>query len=588
MCLGLAVILRDITGFRTLQLYIGRHFDRATAMQLHPQAKRLPFAHQGPFVTTGDGGVLCFDDKHAHHSVDEGVTWESHPLFAEEAPFQPSTERALLRTRDGTIIAGWINLAEKQHAPDFRWGGPVSDYAQWILPLYVSLSHDEGRTWDQPQCLNRPWCGCVHSMIQTRSGRIVLVGQAVSPKWRHTTVMFLSDDEGKTWQRGSVLDIGAGFHDHAGSCEATVIQRTDDSLYMLLRNETGFLTESISTDDGLTWSDQKLSALPSVMCCAQMRTLSDGTVALLWNPPPRYDPAEPVSRDELAFARSRDGGKTWEPRVIVAADYSRIRELPEYIRASYPYLYERRPGELWITTMYGDVRIKIDPEKITQGSIPLPPTVVLFGDSTTARRPAEVKSVYAVHLQEKLIAAGLDHVVANRGIPGHNTGHAIARFESDVLSLKPALVVIQFGLNDAAINLNDDPPATGPRVSKKIYLANLQHMIEALKERQIPVVLMTPNRMYWSPLLRELYGKPPYDVNNPESFNELHLDSYVAGVRELAATLSVPLIDINQAYLDSDNPRQFLLERCMQHPNDEGHKLIADQLAPVVIELLKS
>ncbi len=94
--------------------------------------------------------------------------------------------------------------------------------------------------------------------------------------------MFVSDDEGATWQRSNVLDNGVGRHDHAGSCESTVIQRPDDSLYLLLRNESGFLTESISTDDGLTWSEQKQTAIPSVTCCAQMNTLADGTVTLLW------------------------------------------------------------------------------------------------------------------------------------------------------------------------------------------------------------------------------------------------------------------------------------------------------------------
>ena len=59
-------------------------------------------------------------------------------------------------------------------------------------------------------------------------------------------------------------------------------------------------------------------------------------------------------------------------------------------------------------------------------------------------------------------------------------------------------------------------------------------------------------------------------------------------MRDLAAREDVPLIDVNQAYLDSGDPRQFLLTRCMQHPNDAGHKLIADLLAPVVINLLQA
>lgn len=556
-------------------------------MHLHPAAHVLPFAHQGPFVTTGDGGVLCFDAQHAHVSRDEGNTWTSHPFVSDPARFKPSTENALLRTATGTVIAAWINLVEKQFATGWQWGGGPEIYAQWILPLYVSRSLDDGQTWEEPILINRPWCGCVHSMIQTHSGRIVLVGQEIIPEWRHATVMFLSDDEGCTWQRSNVLDIGVGQHDHAGCCEATVIQRRDDSLYLLLRNESVFLYEAVSHDDGLTWVDLKPTTIPSVTCCPQLKTLTDGTVALLWNAPPRYDPAERVSRDELSLMLSHDDGASWAAPVVIAADYNRVRDLPDYIRASYPYLYERRPGELWITTMYGDVRIKLDPAQLKAGVVPLPSMVVLFGDSTTARRPAEVKTVYAQRLQQKLIAAGLNHVVANRGIPANNTDHAMARFESDVLALNPVLVVIQFGLNDAAVDVWKDPPPDGPRVPKERYISNLRFMVQALRARGINVILMTSNRMYWSPLLLERYSKPPYDPNDPESFNRLHLDGFVAAVRALAVEEGIPLVDINQAYLDSGNPRQFLLTRCMQHPSDAGHELVADLLTPVVIEQLK-
>ena len=29
-------------------------------------------------------------------------------------------------------------------------------------------------------------------------------------------------------------------------------------------------------------------------------------------------------------------------------------------RQSYPYLYERQPGELWITTMQGGIRLQLE------------------------------------------------------------------------------------------------------------------------------------------------------------------------------------------------------------------------------------
>ena len=46
---------------------------------------------------------------------------------------------------------------------------------------------------------------------------------------------------------------------------------------------------------------------------------------------------------------SADDGKTWtEPAVIARAKKGWI---------AYPYLFEARPGELWITTMQGGLRV---------------------------------------------------------------------------------------------------------------------------------------------------------------------------------------------------------------------------------------
>ena len=39
-------------------------------------AKPLPTKQQGPFITTGDGGILCVDAQNAWHSSDEGKTWK--------------------------------------------------------------------------------------------------------------------------------------------------------------------------------------------------------------------------------------------------------------------------------------------------------------------------------------------------------------------------------------------------------------------------------------------------------------------------------------------------------------------------------
>ena len=561
---------------------------RDRAPTLHPRAVPLPFAQQGPFVTTGDGGVLCVDARHALQSRDEGRTWTTTPIFRDERKHRISSERALLRTRAGIVIAAWMNVQELTSPPGWNWGAPDADWRGFVLPIYVCRSLDDGKTWEEPIFLNKPWCGCIHSLIETKRGRIVLVGQEIIPAWRHATVVFVSDDQGRTWQRSNVLDIGQGRHDHAGSIEGTVIERQDGSLYQLLRTETGWLYEAVSHNGGLLWEDFQRSQLKSVTCCAQLARLADGRIALLWNHPPRHRPGSGSSREELSLAFSSDECATWSPPQVIAASYGAGG------RVSYPYLYERKPGELWITTMQGGLRIKLNVADVRRGEIPIhkPPVVpppqpggiVMFGDSTTAERPGAVEKVYADRVRAALSGSGSTPSVHNAGVPSNTTKNARSRFARDVLAHKPRVVVIQFGINDAAVDVWKDPPATASRVPLTEYEQNLRWMITALRERQAKPVLMTTNPTRWTSKLRDLYGRPPYRPDEPDGFDAPVLARYNEAVRKLAAELAVPLVDVHEAFT-AKNADKLLLDGL--HPNDAGHQLIADLLLPILRDQLR-
>jgi sialidase-1 len=555
---------------------------------LHPKATPLPFAHQGPFVTTADGGVLALDAKNALRSLDEGITWTSTPVFANPASYNISNERALLRTRDGVIIAAWMNGAERKAPKNWNWGGKDADWHDFVLPTYACRSLDDGKTWEAPVKLSQPWCGCVHSMIELQSGRIVLVGQEIIPEWRHATVMFVSDDKGKSWQRGDLLDYGVGHHDHAGSIEGTVIERKDGSLYLLLRTESGRLYEATSRD-GLKWEGLRPSSIKSVTCCAQMARLADGRIALLWNHPPRHAPESGTSRAELSIAFSSDECASWTPPKVVAANYGPGG------RVSYPYLYERKPGELWITTMQGGLRMKLGTADIDRGEIPVhqaPPAtapkpggIIMFGDSTTALRPGAVRKVYSQRVEESLQGIGSSLSVHNAGIGGNTTRDALKRFERDVLSHKPRVLVLQFGINDAAVDVWKHPPATAPRVSPGEYATNLRAMISRAREQNIAVILMTTNPVRWTPRLREMYGKAPYLPDADDGFETPFLAGYNEAVRKISRDLHLPLVDVHAAYAGYAAEKKTTVDNLLldgMHPNDLGHELVALLLLPVI------
>lgn len=568
---------------------------------LHPRAEPLPTSQQGPFVTTGDGGILCVDAQDAWHSADDGMIWTKRPLFRDPDRFRVSNERAILRTRKGVVLAAWMNLKERSTTPGFKWGGPPEDLEQWILPTYVCRSLDDGRTWEDPIKLNTRWCGCVHSMIETRDGRIVLVAQEVSSDWRHVTVVFVSDDQGVSWQRSNVLDYGRGRHDHAGSIEGTVIERQDGTLYLLLRTEAGFLYEATSANGGLMWENLQPSQVRSVTCCAQVARLADGRVALLWNHPPRHQSDSPHSREELSISFSDDDAHTWSTPIVVAARYD-LPSGPDATirRVSYPYLYERKPGELWITTMQGNLRMKIDLEDLSNGEIPvhepvaaktpLPNGLFMFGDSTTATRPGAVEKVYAVRLQEALLGMGSSLNVYNAGKGSNTTRDAKARLEADVLKYKPRVLVIQFGLNDATVDVWRDPPATEPRVSIDEYEANLRAIIASARQRGVRVILMTTNPLRWTERLKELYGKPPYDPDSADGFDAPLLAKYNERIRSLAKELDTGFIDVHSAFnalggVPGHSLDELLLDG--MHPNDRGHTVIANLLVPAICEQVR-
>lgn len=555
---------------------------------LHPKAHRLPFNHQGPFVTMADGGVLCIDAQNALRSSDEGKTWTSSPLFREPKKYNVSNERALLRTREGIVMAAWMNGAERSAPKGWHWGEPSAKWQDFILPTYVCRSLDDGKTWEEPIKLNTPWCGCIHSLIETSKGRLVLVGQEIIPEWRHATVMFVSDDKGKTWQRSNVLDYDVGHHDHAGSIEGSVIERKDGSLYLLLRTESGFLWEATSNDGGLKWEGLKQTTIKSVTCCPQMARLADGRVALLWNAPPRHRPENGTIRAELSLAFSSDDGVTWTQPVIVAANYAPGG------RVSYPYLYERKPGELWITTMQGGLRMAVNLADLEKGEIPvfkgpdIPPPkpggIIMFGDSTTAERPGSVNKTYSARVRGRLESIGSSLTVHNAGIGGNTTANARSRLAKDVLAYKPRIVVIQFGINDAAVDVWKKPPATEPRVSLADYEANLRFIITEVRKAGAKPILMTSNPVRWTSKLIELYGKPPYDPASPDGFDKPLLSRYRETMKALAKELKVPLIDVDEAYLKHD-PDKLLLDG--MHPGDAGHEIVSDLLLPVIREQLR-
>ena len=216
--------------------------------------------------------------------------------------------------------------------------------------------------------------------------------------------------------------------------------------------------------------------------------------------------------------------------------------------------------------------------------------IVAFGDSTTAQRVVAGKSltVYALRLAQTIYADqtsntiknAKDTQVINAGVPGNTTQSARARFTRDVLAHKPDIVIIQFGINDASVNVWKNPPATEPSVSQVDFAANLSYFVLEARRRGVRPILMTPNPMRWTPELKGLYGKPPYAPDEPDGFNVV-LKTYAEAARQVAKKTDTPVVDVYalfQAYGAEKNHSIDDLLLDGMHPNEKGHRFIADAL----------
>jgi lysophospholipase L1-like esterase len=95
--------------------------------------------------------------------------------------------------------------------------------------------------------------------------------------------------------------------------------------------------------------------------------------------------------------------------------------------------------------------------------------------------------------------------------------------------------------------------------------------------------------MCWTEKLKELYGKPPYDPNDPKSFTNTSLRKYNEIIRKAASLENIPLIDILRAYDDYAKQEDKKIDDWLldgMHPNDEGQRVVFELLVPVIKETI--
>ncbi len=119
---------------------------------------------------------------------------------------------------------------------------------------------------------------------------------------------------------------------------------SDGRLLMLIRTQWGRFWEAFSEDGGLSWRTIRPSQIEAGHSPGYLLKLCSGRLVLVWN--------GKTGRQELFIAFSEDDAKNWTKPIVIARQKSG--------QLSYPYIFERRAGELWIIAGFAFKKIRWD------------------------------------------------------------------------------------------------------------------------------------------------------------------------------------------------------------------------------------
>jgi hypothetical protein len=303
------------------------------ARWVHPLCRPLPITSDGPFVQLADGSLMTIDAEGKRVSKDDGITWSAaQPICEGLAGLRGGREPAALsivRTRSGALVIVYLDATTYHFSWDRTINQPKDDCR---LEIWSIRSLDGAATWIDRQRILTGYNPNFFGFLQTRGGRLVAtVPHLVRDPGRYVACSLTSDDDGKTWTRSNLIDLG-GHGDHSGAMEPTVAELRDGRLLMLIRTTWGRFWEALSDDGGLSWRTVRPSQIESTSAPGFLLKLQSGRLVLVSNDRER--------RTHLQMVFSEDDGATWTKPVVLARQNGG--------QLSYPYCLERRPGELWV------------------------------------------------------------------------------------------------------------------------------------------------------------------------------------------------------------------------------------------------
>jgi hypothetical protein len=229
-----------------------------------------------------------------------------------------------------------------------RRPGAADHYDFQVL---FSRSEDEGRTWSEPTLVNDHVSKIFmlqDVLLRTSSGRIILpvylcFGQPGSPQPSNqegapntgayingvfvstnvhyydphfgASFVFLSDDDGRTWQRNRDGELFINL-EPGGPMEPTfepsVAEVAPGKLLMIMRTRLGRYYQARSYNNGETWTRPQPTQLAGTQSPAQVRTFKNGHLLCVFSQHNEEEVRKAFQETRLSSPISRIGGRLWE------------------------------------------------------------------------------------------------------------------------------------------------------------------------------------------------------------------------------------------------------------------------------------
>ncbi len=183
-------------------------------------------------------------------------------------------------------------------------------------------------------------------------------------------------------------------------------------------------------------------------------------------------------------------------------------------------------------------------------------TIVALGDSVTANGG-----------WTEAVSDRIGTYIINSGVGGDRTTEALKRFDADVTTYNPDIVLIMFGINDCIQYYYD-------ATILETYRSELLQLCDKCAAIGAKVVYMAPNDINIASL----------DYDRYAAYGGLATvyPQFIQTMKNVAASVQCPLVDIYSQFHSKSNVKDYLCDTV--HPNDAGYDIFNDTIANYLLD----